>query len=67
MGEIRRYQVERYWYNDMHSIKSIVGIVLTSKENYPEWLQKSNTLSFLMSYGKECLLDKEMKRQSSLP
>jgi len=30
----------------MHSLISIVGVVLLGKENYPEWSRKINTLIF---------------------
>ena len=50
----------------MHSIISIVGVVLTGKENYPEWSQKiKHTLIFNELWKWVCVGDRDKELEQS--
>jgi len=53
---------QKFFCYNMHSIISIVGIVLTSKENYPEWSQMiKHTLIFNEFWKGVCVGDGDKK------
>jgi len=54
----QKYFFLQYIDFTMHSIISIVGIILTSKENYPEWSQMiKHTLIFNELWKGVCVGD----------
>lgn len=47
--------MQRDWTIDIHSLISTVGVVLTGKENYPEWFRKiKHTLIFNDLWDEVC-------------
>jgi hypothetical protein len=50
----------------MHSLISIVGVVLFGQENYQEWFRKIKKLLFLMIYGRKFVKARMTMSQSNL-
>jgi len=57
----------QYTIFKMYSLICIVGVVLTDKENYPEWSQKIKHILIFNDVGKECVSETNIKTQNILP